>query len=215
MSTGSTTDMLQSSNYTYFASDGVIRYFQIICSVSQLEYNYDVSLGEEWNLVSLPLNESVHKDNITVNYLGVNYTWQQAVDNSTILSFIYGWNATNQNYESTDTLEPGEGYWMYAYSDCTLWITTNTSNNDDYITGLLEEWNLVGLPYDSSVSKDNLTVWYNGTDYTWHQAVDNGTILSFIYKWYITSQNYVSTEMLDSGNGYWIYAYEACILKLS
>jgi len=169
VSTGSTTDMLLESNYTYFASDGVIRYFQIICSVAPLEYNYNVPLGEEWNLVSLPMNETVHKDNITVNYLGVNYTWQQAVDNGTVLGFIYGWSASN--YVSTDTLQPGEGYWMYAYSNCTLWISSNTSNDDDYITGLLEEWNLVGLPYDTSVAKDDLIVSYNGTDYTWQQAV--------------------------------------------
>jgi hypothetical protein len=102
---------------------------------------------------------------------------------------------------------------MYAYSDCTLWITSNTSNNDDYITSLLEEWNLVGLPYDTLVSKDNLTVSYNGTDYTWQQAVDNGTILDFIYGWNTTSQNYVSTDVLNPGDGYWMYAYEACILK--
>jgi hypothetical protein len=212
VSTGSTTDMLQSSNYTYFASDGVIRYFQIVCSVTPLEYNYDVSLGEEWNLVSIPVNESVHKDNITVNHLGVNYTWQQAVDNSTILGFIYGWNATSQNYESTDTLQPGEGYWMYTYINCTLWVTSNTSNNDDYITDLLEEWNLVGLPYDTSVDKENLTINYYGTDYTWQQAVDNSTILGFIYGWNTTSQNYVSTAILNPGEGYWMYAYYECTL---
>jgi hypothetical protein len=213
VTTGSTTDMLIGSNYTYFASDGVIRYFQIICSIEPLEYKLNVPLGEEWNLVSLSVNKSVHKENFTVNYLGVNYTWQQAVDNSTILDFIYGWNATNQNYVSTNTLKPGDGYWMYAYSDCTLWITSNTSNNDDYITGLLEEWNLVGLPYDTSVDKGNLTVNYNGTNYTWLQAVDNGTILGFIYGWNTTSQNYISTDILIPGYGYWMYAYHNCTLK--
>jgi hypothetical protein len=213
MSTGSNTDMLLESNYTYFTTNGLVRYFQIICSIEPMEYNYNVLLVEEWNLVSIPVNESVHKDNITVNYLGVNYTWQQAVDNGTVLGFIYGWNATNQNYVSTDTLQPGEGYWMYAYSDCTLWITSNTSNNDNFITDLQEEWNLVGLPYDTSVAKDNLTVSYNGTDYTWQQAVDNGTILGFIYGWNTTSQNYESTDTLQPGEGYWMYAYYECLLR--
>jgi len=67
---------------------------------------------EEWNLVSLSVNKSIHKDNIMVSYFGVNYTWRQAVDNGTILGFIYGWNTTNQNYVFTEVLEPGKGYWM-------------------------------------------------------------------------------------------------------
>jgi len=211
--TGINTNMLLQTNYTYNASDGVVRYFQIICSVIPTEYHYSVPLGDEWNLVSLPVNQSVHKNNITVNYLGVNYTWQQAVDNSTILGFIYGWNVTNQNYLSTDVLDPGEGYWMYVYHGCDLWISSNTSNNDNYITDLLEEWNLVGLPYDTSVAKEDLIVLYNGSDYTWQQAVDNSTILGFIYGWNVTNQNYVSTDVLDPGEGYWMYAYDNCILK--
>jgi len=81
------TNMLLETNYTYVASDGVVRYFQIICSVTPDEYHYAVSLSEEWNLVSLPVNQSIHKDNITVNYLGVNYTWQQAVDDTIVLGF--------------------------------------------------------------------------------------------------------------------------------
>ena len=47
-----------------------------------------------------------------VSYFGVNYTWQQTVDNGTILGFIYGWNTTNQNYVFTEVLEPGKGYWI-------------------------------------------------------------------------------------------------------
>jgi len=210
---GINTNMLLQNNYTYNASDGVVRYFQIICLVAPTEYHYSVPLGEEWNLVSLPVNQSVHKNNITVNYLGANYTWQQAVDNGTILGFIYGWNATDQNYVSTDVLDPGNGYWMYAYHGCDLWISSNISNNDDYIADLLEEWNLVGLPYNISVAKEDIIVLYNGLEYTWQQAVDNGTILGFIYGWNVTNQNYVSTDVLDPGEGYWMYAYYDCVLK--
>ena len=102
---------------------------------------------------------------------------------------------------------------MYAYVDCDLWITSNISNNDDHITDLLEEWNLIGLPYDISIDKENLTVHYNGTDYTWQQAVDNGTVLGFIYGWNVVGQSYVLTDVLHPGEGYWMYAYYDCILK--
>jgi hypothetical protein len=159
------------------------------------------------------VNQTVHKDNITVNHLGINYTWQQAVDNGTVLGFIYKWDTTNQNYVSTDALDPGKGHWMYAYDNCDLWITINASNNDEYITNLQEKWNLIGIPYDISVAKEKLTVIYNGSEYTWQQAVDNGTILGFIYRWNVTNQNYVSTDILNPGEGYWMYAYYNCTLK--
>ncbi|GAF97972.1 unnamed protein product, partial [marine sediment metagenome] len=127
------TNMLLKSNYTYLASNISVRHFQIICSIAPVEYHYKVSLSEGWNLISLPVNQSFHKDNITVNYLGVNSTWQQAVENTTVLGFIYEWKAATQSYDFTDILNPGEGYWMYAYDNCDLWISSNTSNNDDYI----------------------------------------------------------------------------------
>jgi len=110
-------------------------------------------------------------------------------------------------------LQPGKGHWMYAYNDCDLWITSNTSNNDDLITDLLEKWNLIGLPYNISVAKENLTVLYNGSEYTWQQAVDNDTVLGFIYRWNVTNQNYVNTDVLDPDEGYWMYAYYNCVLK--
>ena len=76
------------------------------------------------------MNQSVHKDNIKVSYLGVNYTWQQAVDNGTILGFIYGWNDTSQSYITSDVFNPGQGYWIYAFENCDIWITRNTYNEE-------------------------------------------------------------------------------------
>jgi len=206
------TNMLLKSNYTYFASNISVRHFRIICSITPFEYYYKISLSDEWNLISLPVNQSFHKDNIMVNYLGVNSTWQQAVNNDTVLGFIYKWEAVIQNYDFTNILNPGEGYWVYAYDDCDLWISSNTSNNDDFITDLSEEWNLIGLPYDTPVAKENLTVYYNEIEYTWDQAVNNNTVLEFIYKWEAVIQNYDFTNILNPGEGYWIYAYYNCTL---
>ena len=81
---------------------------------------YIVNLQDGWNLMSLPINQSIHKEEIMINYSGMDYTWQEAVDNSIVLGFIYQWNATNQNYGSTDTLQSGLGYWLYAFYDCEL-----------------------------------------------------------------------------------------------
>jgi hypothetical protein len=210
------TNMLSISNYTFFALAGSTHHFQIICSILPIEFQYNISLSEKWNLISLPVNKSINKDNITVNYLGVNYTWQQAVDNGTILDFVYEWNATSQNYGGIDFFEPGHGYWMYAYHDCNLWISTNNSNNDNYITNLLEKWNIIGLPFNEPVAKENISVYFNGSYYSWQQAVDNGTILDFIYGWNTTGQVYEGKEILEPGKGYWMYAYYNCsIVKTS
>jgi len=207
------TDMLTHQNYTYLASPSTIHHFQIICAVAPPEYKYSIPLNSGWNLVSLPINQPFSKDNITVNYLGVNYTWQDAVSNSIILSFIYGWDSTIQNYQLTDILPPGQANWMYVYHNCALWISSNTSNNNDSLTDLHVQWNLIGLPCYSQVAKENLTILYNTIEYTWQEAVSNAIILGFIYGWNAGVQNYELSDILEPGRGYWMYAYHDCVLK--
>jgi len=206
-------NMMLDSEYTFNATFDTLYHFQIICLITPAEYHYKVSLSDGWNLISLPVNQSFHKDDIIVNYLGVNSTWQQAVENTTILGYIYEWKAATQNYDFTNILNPGDGYWVYAYDDCDLWISSITSNNDDYITDLLTGWNLIGLPYDIPVAKENLTIYYNEIEYTWDQAVENTTILGYIYEWKAVTQNYDFTNVLNPGGGYWMYAYDNLILK--
>ncbi|MBU0496444.1 MAG: LamG domain-containing protein, partial [Candidatus Thermoplasmatota archaeon] len=84
------------------------------------QISWNVLLNVGWNMMSIPLNESIAKENLTVNVDGVNYSWQDAVDNGSVLDFVYGWNASTQVYLAVDVLEPGEGYWMYAYESCIL-----------------------------------------------------------------------------------------------
>jgi len=77
-------------------------------------------LKTNWNLISIPYREQIQKTDIIVYFDNTNLTWQQAVDSGIILGFVYCWNVTNQNYGLTDVLYPGDGYWIYAYFDCTL-----------------------------------------------------------------------------------------------
>jgi hypothetical protein len=205
-------DMHANSNYTFNILSLVIYEFQIICSNAPFQYDYSISLESEWNMVSLPVNQSFNKDNITVNYLGVNYSWNEAVSNSIILDFVYSWNPTNKIFEVTDVIDPGKGYWLYTYYECDLWISSMTNTND-LITDLFIEWNLIGLPHDTQVAKDNITVYYNGTEFSWQEAVNNNIILNYIYYWNATDKIYEITDILQPGKGYWIYAYYDCTLK--
>lgn len=212
ISTNILVDMLTFSNYTYNSSSLVPYEFQVICSDAPIQYTYYVSLNSEWNIVSLPVNQSFNKDNITVSYLGVNYSWDEAVSSSIILDFIYSWNATDKKYEVTDVIGPGQSYWLYAYYECDLWVSSMITTND-LITDLFAEWNLIGLPHDTPVAKENITVYYNGAEYTWQEAVDDNIILDYIYNWNATDQKYEVTDILQPGRGYWIYAYYNCTLK--
>jgi len=171
---------------------------------------YTISVNASWNLISLPFNESIAKTDIIVRNDSIDYTWTDAVSEGIILNFFYKWDETT--YTHNDTLEPGYGYWMWAYYDCELIFLSNASN-DEYLTTLQQNWNIMGLPYNQTLTKGDLIVRYNGGNYTWDQAVQNNIILGFIYGWDRTNQIYTLSDDFDPGCGYWMYAYYDCILK--
>jgi hypothetical protein len=181
---------------------------------------YNIPLNDNWNLISMPFNESVDKSDIMVSYNGSNFTWQQAVDNGTVLNFVYGWNASIQTYYSAITLEPGFGYWMWSNDGCKLLLSSNKSE-DSFITDLKLSWNIMGLRSNSLLLKTNLIINYNGTDYNWYEATTNNNpegeplILGFFYTWDKIMQNYVLSDEFNPGFGYWMYAFYECILKES
>ncbi len=82
--------------------------------------DYNINLNSMWNLNGFPCEISLDKQDIVVNTSGVYYTWQEAVQNSILIDFVYGWNSTVQGYEFVDVFEPGCGYWIYAYENCDL-----------------------------------------------------------------------------------------------
>jgi len=207
-------DMMAYNNYSFTLQPFETRGVQIIFGKTFL-----TSLSSKWNIISPPYNQSIAKNDIIVWCNGTSYSWQNAVSNNIILGFIYKWNRDNQNYIITDNLTPGDGHWMYAYHDCDLWnrYLINQSN-DNYITDLQQSWNLIGLPYDEIVQKENLTVLYNGTEYSWQNATTNNNeegeplILRFIYEWNTNTKNYLLIDGVNPGYGYWMYAYYNCKL---
>jgi len=171
--------------------------------------NYSISLDSDWNLMSLPVNESIHIDNITVNYLGMNYSWGEAVSAGIVIDDVFKYD---ESYLTTSVLEPGEGYWMFAYDSCDLWISSNVSKTDDNVTDLLMDWNLIGLPYDESVALNDLMVYYDGDYYTWQAAISAGIVIDDVFKY---DESYLTTDVLESGEGYWMFAYSDCTLLRS
>jgi hypothetical protein len=180
-----------------------------------------ITLQSKWNLISLPFNESINKVNIIVHYNGSNYTWTEATNstNQIILNFVYKWNVSS-GYEYVNIIEPGYGYWLWAYKECELLIASNVIG-DGYITELKQSWNIMGLPYNESLNKEDLIIHYNITDYSWENATSSNNekgeplILGFIYGWYRSVQTYMLSDTFDPGYGYWMYAYYECTLKKS
>jgi hypothetical protein len=102
---------------------------------------------------------------------------------------------------------------MYSYWNCELWAEGIAHfSNEEYITDLQMKWNIIGLPDNNPVHKNNITVFYNATLYTWQDAINQNIILGFIYQWNETTQNYEATDILSPGKACWMYAYEDCSL---
>jgi hypothetical protein len=129
---------------------------------------------------------------------------------------IYYWQrGTTQAYDATDTLLPGEGYWIWAYANCQLLLPSNAAAPSDRpITDLLSKWNVMGLPYATSLAQTALDIVYSGTHYTWAEATTGADpiILGFIYGWDSSSQMYAVQTTIEPGQGYWMYAYHDCSL---
>jgi len=80
---------------------------------------YITLLKVGWNIVGVPHDQAVNKADLIVTYSGTDYTWANAGDY--VMKDIFGWQRTTpQQYLLSTTLSPGESYWIYAYTECTL-----------------------------------------------------------------------------------------------
>ena len=60
---------------------------------------YHINLNYDWNIISLPFNESINKADIIIRNNSVNYSWNDAVTQGIILEYLYDWNRrTNMKY---------------------------------------------------------------------------------------------------------------------
>ena len=208
-------DMMRKSSYSFTATFDILYHFRIQCDQIKPD-TYKISLNTTWNLISLPFNESKAKTSILVRNNSIDYTWTEAVSHGIVLNHFYDWNG--ETYGLSDSLTPGQGYWMWAYYNCDI-IFTSVKTEDVRLSALQAGWNIMGLPCNSSLLKETLYVRYNDVDFTWTQATtnDNPTggpiILGFIYGWNRIDQMYLLCDSFTPGNGYWMYAYKDCLLK--
>ncbi len=174
-----------------------------------------------WNIISLSFNQTITKADLFVIYGGQRYTWSQAAAQSIVMDTLYSWSRDTQGYGLAYTLTPGSGYWLYSYHDCQIWATNLAPMvYTNYITALKGHWNIIGVPCSQPLNKTTLLVTYLGVDYNWTQATTSANptgqplIVKDIFGWKrIAPQGYLLSEVLDPGAGYWIYAYQNCVLR--
>ena len=184
-----------------------------VVEISSAPAGHIAGLFSDWNFVSLPFNQSVVKSSLLVNFGGVDYTWADAVAAGVVSDYIFGWDRVGQSYMFSDVLEPGYGYWLYAYEPCELKAPVFETGFEGYITVLQEKWNVVGCPNDTVVLKADVLVRYGGVDYNWSDAVAAGIISDYIFGWDGAVQSYVFSDQFTPGECYWLYAYDACVLR--
>ena len=195
-------------NYTVNDDDGATSNAAIVnITVVQL---HQINVKAHWNLISIPCYDTIAKTDVKVRISGTDHTWSQAVSDGHILDTLYGWSGTVYTIETS--LIHGKGYWFYAYVDCQLLIYSNAVGTV-HITDLQVKWNMIGLPYASSINTVDLHFEYLSGTHTWQQAIDDGYLLGFLYGWDRTNQMYSLETQLQPGYGYWMYAYQTCTMK--
>ena len=173
---------------------------------------YVISLQDGWNIISAQCYDFIAKTDVTVRNNSIDRTWDQAVENGTLLGFMYNYDRVTQSYDFSDGFAPGYGYWVWAYYDCAL-IFSSGENGAGHITDLQDSWAIMGMPYNSTIVKASVNVTNNSIEYTWDDAVSAGIILGFVYGWDSTSQLYALCDSFVPGRGYWMYSYYDCVLK--
>jgi len=172
------------------------------------------SLSQNWNFVSIPFNQSIDKSDLIVHYNGTDYNWSDAVTLGVVNNYIFRWDRNTQGYDFANTLDPGYGFWIFAYDVCELRAEGITINPDTYITDLKQNWNIIGIPDSQNVSKMDLIINYDGSYYNWSEAVSNGYVNQYVFGWNRITQGYAFADTFVPGYSYWMFASFSCKLYL-
>jgi len=183
------------------------------------------NISSGWNFIALPFQTNEFSPPISKNQLQIKasggittYDWATAVSEGLVSDYLFGWDKVYQTYVFSNELEPGNGYWLYAYEDCTVSLVNISIEPSTVITTVEQNWNVISAASDQSLTKNDIIVHFNGTDYTWADAtsgtypLDGPIISDYFFGWSSTSQTYVFSDILEPGYAYWMYAYEPCML---
>jgi hypothetical protein len=200
-------NMKLKNNYTFNAESDNLYHFQIICRVNP----FIIPINKNWNIISTPFYEIIDKNDVIIQNNSINYSWNEAINEGIILDYLYNFNRTIQNYEFSQEFNPGFGYWIWSNYDCDLLISGVQIENN-HITDLKENWNIIGYPYNSTIHKTDILVENNSILYSWNETIYEEILIGYIYSWDRINQIYDFSNYLKPGEGYWIYSNFECSL---
>jgi hypothetical protein len=86
-----------------------------------VELPYMVELGEGWNLVGVPINETVPLANLTVRANHRRYSYSEAVEEGIVSAFLWTYRDGRWvHLDKNEPMIPGEAYMMEAAVECRL-----------------------------------------------------------------------------------------------
>ena len=170
-----------------------------------------LQFAKTYYMLSFPLLQTISKP---LDWLGA-----QLGDTSTWR--YYGYNSQTGKYVFNDTIQGGQGKWLYAGIKKTLSVRANAPRPDTlFAIPLSQGWNLIGSPFAFPVFWENSLVRYNGNIV---RLYDNAAQQLVRRQWFhyvdttedgINDGQYISnrdvlladTTQLIPWNGYWVYA---------
>jgi hypothetical protein len=153
--------------------------------------------GSGWNLISVPIQPD---NNLTSVVFGDDLD----------LFFLYNYSST-AGYQSSTTINAGNGYWLGIESSDTVDVT-GTAITSNQTKSLNAGWNLVATPFVRSYLK-SLVYFTDGTStVNAVSAVDSGWIQNNYYTYNGTS--YSTKDTLSQWSGYWLLALKSGISTL-
>jgi len=188
--------------YSYFILAEDVNNNQIVSdiylfTIAQVSDIADLAYG--WNFISPPFNQSLNTSDFVIYYNNTNFLWEDAIDpiNGLIVNeYLFAWDRIAQSYLSVDTLVPGYGYWMFAYEPCSLLVPEYNITFSGEFTDIEPNWNVVSVPYNKSVNKEDIIVNYGGIDYSWPNASANGYINDIIFGWEEQHRIYIMLQLM-------------------
>jgi hypothetical protein len=152
------------------------------------------------------------------------FVWDEAY-HSQWTDYAYQTSATTKNTtghfsEIINGLNPSIIYHFRAVSS----NIHGTSQGEDLaitktiqITQLNIKWNLISINCNETVGFSDITVSWNGSNYTWFEATNltNALIDASVFGWNRATQSYYVATSIEPGKGYWLYSNQPCTLTAS
>jgi len=177
--------MLIVSAYDCVGNDGADTTLQFF-SITPDSLAHNIIAG--WNLLSLPLDPTDHR---ATSIVGDNISGQ-------FWTFDY---LQTSGYRMIDSLQNGYGFWLGTLTNSTIDVKGNAII-DSLILPLPLGFSIIGNPFISAMTKNNIGFINNGIIKNWQNTVNTGWVSDFLFCY--DSSGYKVADTLDIWNGYWI-----------